>query len=427
MATLALRSFTRMEMLKSVDPIRLVQFLNPYASFLADRHVVLPSVTSQSRTSTIRDEIDFDGIIRIFASPDTPHPIAPSELIDDACIIDEMSTDHGMDTLLTEADLRKIDLGKPDDQAPMDVAVHAWLLDSELVQHAHAQQYLDRPRSFEYFPRLGSVRRDPAKTTPAVLKRMETDLDNWFEKRRRGRGSHIYVFKRPDSTWFLIRHGQPLRREGSLDNGEPSSVMYRPERFDVVAYDHSLDELRMNAQSKGEKDLYRQVFGKHLFDEPMYFGSAAKYTLDPIRVQGRACLNCDDIAGIDSIKLVEVQFYWGGAENETEIHKASDVYAAYEAREKDMPLRPKVTKARFEVKFKDSRSTRRVAVNGNSTQCVRDADTAYIETWLEARGFASQRDTKANASEPVPKVLVDDEHVAELASKLRGVGVEART
>ncbi len=57
----------------------------------------------------------------------------------------------------------------------------------------------------------------------------------------------LFMFPEADETWFLVRHGQPFRREGSIVDGESESVFYRPEKFDVLVYSSAASELRINA------------------------------------------------------------------------------------------------------------------------------------------------------------------------------------
>jgi citrate lyase synthetase len=56
-----------------------------------------------------------------------------------------------------------------------------------------------------------------------------------------------------------------------------------------VIHERELDLLRINATTKGELDLYREVFGNHLFKNAAYVGTKAKYLLDPIRSHKREC------------------------------------------------------------------------------------------------------------------------------------------
>jgi hypothetical protein len=238
---------------------------------------------------------------------------------------------------------------------------------------------------------------------------MEGQLDDWFDKHKRGRGARVYMFPREDHVWFLIRHGQPLRREGSIEDGKPTSVLFRPEKFDIVIYDQALAELRINAASKGEKELYRETFGATLFGSKDFFTTADKFTLDPLRVDGEDSVNCSDIVGIEWIKLKEIQFLWGGAQAEIETRKARDIFAAYTARNASMPTRPKIIKARFEMKFDGSKKTRKVAVRANGTQCLRNEDDTLIYQWLKLRGFIiAEEEDGSGAGNKTDAVLAGD-------------------
>lgn len=424
MATLTFRTLGKPELLRCIEPNCLIAFLKPHQAFLTDRGITLPEKVISKADA--EKHIDYEALTRVFLSPDDPLPKAPVPLIEAACIIDEMATASAMDALVDGAEQEKIDLGEGKDESPVDVAIRAWLADSEFVRRKHAEQYLERPRSFEYFPRAARTKKAPLAAEGALLRTIEKELDDWFDSHRRGRGSRVFVFARPASTWFLIRHGLPLRREGSLDNGKSSSVVYRPERFDVVVYDHILDELRINAETKGEKTLYRDVLGKRLLADSAYFGTAAKYTLDPIVVKGRGCLACEDVLGIEWVKLIEVQFPWGGQHREVEIRKATDIFGAYEDRNRSMPSHSRILKARFEVKFKDFKKTRKVSVSAHKTQFVRDEDTELVEKWLSTRGFSACNESAVEgADEEVSEVLGDPGIVAGIENKLRGVGVPA--
>jgi hypothetical protein len=138
----------------------------------------------------------------------------------------------------------------------------------------------------------------------------------------------------------------------------------------------------------GEKKLYRQLFGKHLFDNENCFPGTAKYTLEPLRENGADALACGDIEGIESIVLTEVHFAWGGAQGEVEIRKASDVFAALEARGRTMPEEARIIKAVFRVKFEDSKTPRSVKIRpSNIAEYTRDSDADLLERWLQLRGF----------------------------------------
>ena len=206
----------------------------------------------------------------------------------------------------------------------------------------------------------------------------------------------MFVYPKGDSIWFLVRHGDPFRREGSLDGVQTSSVFYRPEKHDVLVYEATLGELRMNACNKGERETYRREFGRHLFGNEDFFPGTGKYTLEPLRTAGPAAIVCPDIDGMDWVQLKEVQFLWGGAEREIEIRKANDIFAALEGRGGSLPATTPILRASFHVKFTDAKNPRTVTIRpSNIAQYTRDSDADIVEDWLQRRGFIEQAEDEA--------------------------------
>ena len=380
MATYNLRRFAQPAVLKAIAPQRLHEFLGPYRSYFEGRGLrLLPASASNG--------LDHERLVEVLMSPDSD---TPKNLVDALYFVNEMSTDESMDLLLEEAETNGLSLdGKPDPTAA-DVAVQVFLQDRRLLERKHAEQYLTRPRSFEYFQtetRPVPTFRQPSRETLAALER---DLDAWFERKKRGRGSRVFVYPKDDSIWFLVRHGDPFRREGSLDGARTSSVFYRPEKHDVLVYEPAPGELRMNACNKGEKETYRREFGRHLFGDEDFFPGTGKYTLEPLRTAGPVSIVCTDIDGMDWVRLKEVQFLWGGAEREIEIRKANDIFAL-EAAGRSMPSRARIIRASFHVKFTDAKNPRTVTIRpSNIAQYTRDSDADVVEDWLTRRGFVAQ-------------------------------------
>jgi hypothetical protein len=227
-------------------------------------------------------------------------------------------------------------------------------------------------------------------------------MDDWFKEKRRGRGTRVFVYPDDHEVRFLVRHGEPFKREESLIGADVSSVCYRPLKYDVVVFDRQLGELRINARLVGEKALYRRLFGEHLFGDENCFPGTAKYTLEPLREYGADALACGDIDGIESIVLTEVHFLWGGTHREIEIRKAADVFAALEARGRKVPEKARIIKAIFKVKFADSKTPRSVKIRpSNIAEYTRDSDAAVLEEWLTFRGFIVNEEAGANVAQTV--------------------------
>jgi len=259
------------------------------------------------------------------------------------------------------------------------------------LERLHAERYLVRPRSFESCLSTGTVLPDLHHPADAVLQALEDDLNDWFDTHKRGRGTRVFPFVKEDGVWFLIRHGEPFKREGTIENGESSSVFYRPEKFDVLIYNPALGELAIHAGTKGEKKAYCKYLGKHLFGSETFFafeGVDGKYSLEPIRTDGAACLVCRDIERIDGVQLAELQFRHSGHLYHVEIHKADDVFAALDSIARQIPPSAVLLRASFKVSFTGTVRPRTVVIRPpNLTMYDRESDSALLERWMIARGF----------------------------------------
>lgn len=344
----------------------------------------------RSRIDLVRDEneFDYDDLSYLLLTPQDGFPV---ELADALHHINEMATLEGMDKLLEVVEENGLDLEIDDEPTPADVALQVWILDREILEEAHAEMHLTvKARSFECS--LGKIQAPTTFTPPttAVRRALETALDNWFVEKKRGRHSRVFVFpKDDDKVWFLVRHGEPMDRRGIIQDGQSTISFVRPEKYDVVIYDAGRDEIRINAVSQGEKALYLLEFGRHLFGDKDYFEKNGKYTLEPLRELGEESLACDDIPGMEWVRLKEVHYYRGGSEKEIEVRKAQDYFAALAKRNQAIPDQVPIFRAKFEVKFSNGKNSRTVALTTpNRAQYTRDEDSVAVELWLERRGFS---------------------------------------
>lgn len=394
MGAWTLRRFSSPETLKHIEAERLLTFLNPFRRFFTSRGLSLPAASSAG-------EIDCQMLAKVFLSPDAK---TPKELIDALYFVDEMATPEGMDALLADAERLKLELGDGDDHTPADVAVQIWLLNKQILERKHAECYLEKVRSFEYYQMDRYKRIAFKRPTDRKLTALANDLDDWFESKKRGRGARVIMGDQGESVWFLVRHAEPFKREESMDGEETSSVCFRPLKYDVLIYSPQIGELRVHARSKGEKQLYRSRFGKHLFGNEGIFPGAEKYTLEPLRKNGADSLACFDIDGIDEVKLREVQFYFGGDPWEVVTRKSDDVFKLFELRKWPFPESGRIIRASFQIKFTGSKTPRTVIIKpSNVAQFARDDDSVFVEKWLEARGFIIE--AEAEESEQPAQIL----------------------
>jgi hypothetical protein len=380
MATYHLRKFSDPDALKTITPKCLLELLTPFKEFFTGRDVVLP-------TAATKDNLPYEGIVKVFM---TPSADTPGALLEALFWIHEMATDEGADELLKELQSRKVSLDDNPDPTPADLAVRTWLFSKDLLERKHAEQFVRRPRSFEYY-QADNWPIPAFRPSDKKLEGMSEDLDDWFDNKKRGRGTKVFLFEKDDAMYFLVRHGELFTRKGRTD-GPYASVFFRPEKHDLIVYEPNTGCLRMNAASKGEKDIYRRLFGRHLFGEDEFFKGASRHTLDPLKRDGSNSLVCADVAGIERVTLKKIQYFWGGPQHDKETRESDDVFASLEAKGRRIPENARIIYAAFAVKFTDSKTPRMIEIrpskSGDRAAFTRDEDAGpIINDFLKKRGF----------------------------------------
>ena len=376
MATFNLRRFSKPDTLRKIGREHLLKFLEPHAVYFSGRGLELPSVDNGN-------ELDYNGLSRVLMTPDAN---TPDDLSEALYYINEMSTPECFDKILDAIeDTEFFITGNP---APADLAIQVWMQDKSIIKRLHAEQVLSNPRSFEYFIASGATEATFEKPSADTIKALEADLDICFAKKQRGRTAKVSVYIKDDFICFLVRHGDSFKREGVINKGKTESIFYQPEKSDVIVYNPFAGEIRMNANSKWEKELYRTMFGLHFFGNQEFFDGKSKFTLEPLRDDSEGSLLCEDIEGMDWVRLKEVQIYRGGIYKDVDIKKSEDLFASLRAQEVKLHAGGKLIKASFLIKFSNSKRPRTVVLNaGNKAQFKRDDDADILEEWLSLRGF----------------------------------------
>lgn len=371
-----LRRFSRPQTLQAISPPLLRAFLAPYRDFLAGRGV------------EVEEEIDPEALAAVFLEPgpDTPDP-----LLDALFFVDELALPELFDDLLARAQEAKLELPDSDTMSPADLAVRVWLADPVVLERLHAERDLVRPRTFRSY--LSTTPALPPLPTihPEQITALEADLNLWFETHKRGRGTRVFPFLRDEGLWLLVRHGEPYRREGALEDERPKRIFFRPEAFDVLLYHPELGELAIHAETQGQRQAYARLIGHHLFGDGNLFAddqSEGKYTLRPIVTHGDRCLTCKDVPGIIGAQLTELQFRHRGLFGHLEIHRAADVFAAMRQAHREVPIASTLLRATFRIKFIDGGRPRRVVIRPPNVAIFdRDSDGETVHDWLGRRGF----------------------------------------
>jgi hypothetical protein len=362
----------------------LLAWLRPSAGYLENQGLKLPETFTATQNGAPA-WIDYDKLGEIFMNPTAE---MPPKLLESVFLIQEMANPPGMDLLLAAAEAHGMDFGHRDDLSPADVAVQFWLMNPRLLENLHSCHEITRPRSFRYFSTDASPVPDFSGPTPQQVADLEQRLNSFYVAWKCGKGARVFSYEQGPEWWFLVRHGAPCRREGAMQDGEPTSICYRPQKHDVMKYDKTRGEMAVNCCCDRERRVLLRHFGAALFGRHDFFPGTAKYSLAPLLL-GRSCLACANQFGIERIGLIEVEFYFREEPWKCVRHKASDIFELVERGELQWPRKAEeIVRATFKVKFKRARRARRLTiVPCNKALYARDSDSGVLERFLKAGGF----------------------------------------
>jgi len=369
-------TISRPAFLKALDWATVQGFLKPFAAYLAARGFDLETPPDDGGYSALGDILARPGadtpnalLDALFITEETAHGAAPDDLHDDA---------------------RRLGIALPSEATMLETVLRIWNAAPDAIRTRHMELTLAKVRTFEFYNAEDerALVRIPSE---AALKTVTTGLDEWFDKRRRGRGCQIRLFQRDTELWFLISHGELFRRVGTWEDGKSGSLGYRPDKYDVVVYDELTKELRVNA-TLNLRDLYRRQFGILLFGTENHFPGENKYTLEPLRELGEKSLICADVPGLNWVKLTRLTYELKGDKRIKRTDAAENLFESYDYQKTGIPPGARLMSASFSVRFKDNPRPRTVTIKPtNVALYTRDGDSHAIDEWLMRRGFIQQR------------------------------------
>jgi hypothetical protein len=375
MATL--KSFATPDVLRNIAPGCLLELLEPHRSYFEGCGFPLPQWPAA-------EDFNYRQLALVLLASDGE---TPADLIEAIHVIGNMGVDERIDDLLQIASLRGIDTGSAD-IAPIDLATRVWLKAPKDLEKLERDELFQKKLKFEHFRGPKSGGGVAPEDLPEDVAQIESELDAWFLKNKRGAGCRIDRVVSGTEVRFIVEHGLPCRRERNRKGRESSPLVFRPEKADIVVCDFATDELRVHASTLGEMRLYVAAFGRYLFGDDKHFTFTAKYTLAPLQRRGRDALSCKGIEGLESIRLRELQWAWDGAFKHVETQRASDLLMAFALRRISIPQEPKIIKAVFEVKLTGVQKPRLVTIKLPATASFgRGGEAALIEQWLLDQKF----------------------------------------
>ena len=373
-----LARFNKPRLLKRIQRDLLGAFFARFREDLAARGLSLPA-------PELADTDYYAALTRLLLAPED----LPDRLNEALFAIDEMAGPRGREQL--ELAAARSGLEPPAESTNEDLALRLWLAAPALLARLHNRQRLLRLSAFEYFAGENSTA-PPAPPGPAAVNALAAGLDKWFARHQRGRSTaRIEIHEIDGEWWFLVRHGDTFARTPAVEEQRTEVLHFRPEKDDVVVYSPERDEIRINARTRGERELYVGQLGLCLRGRADYFRRRRTYTLEPLRDAGPGALDTQDIEGIRRITLRQIEIALDNSFHEVTTRAADDLFRCAAANcpgPEPIPRDGVITRAAFELWFADSAKPRLVQVRPpNTLKLSRHCDARCVSHWLSRRGF----------------------------------------
>jgi hypothetical protein len=399
------KRFTRPQFLKGIGREMLGQLCDQFAAALAARQVVLPARDGDEDTY-------YSGLAALTLTPEG----LPDEFVEALLAIEALANAEGQERLERAVIAAGLPLEFPERATHGDMAVQVYLAQPALVLAQHHEVQLGRLSAFEYYGSTGRrgaycVMREEAKAlmastplptlspgeaervarpTKETLGRLEAELDAWFKLHQRGHETTRIEWHESDGELgFFVRHGDTFARTAKLEARRLHILHYRPVKEDVVVYAPKWGELRVHAGTKGERELYRRVFGERLFGNAEHFCERKVCTLEPLREGCAAALDPRGLPGVQRIVLREAELAWGRKQKEFLVRGGADIHGSARSQGRAaFPPYGTIVRAVFDFHFTGQKKPRRVEVRTpNTVKLGRGCDPRVVHEWLSANGF----------------------------------------
>lgn len=375
MRVLKFKRFTRPNLLRGAGRPLLQSFLSRFSTELAAAGITLPD-------PALADDPYCPALAGCLLAPDA----LPESLNEALYAIDEMANTDGRERLEYAVAQAGLALVFPPESTHLEVALQVWLAAPELLSREHNRQRMLRLKRFEYWG-------GPAASVPALsfalpgraaIDQLVAGLDAWFARHQRGHETaRVEEYTFGSEFWFLIRHGDTFARTPKVERQQTEMLHFRPERDDVVVYSPELDEIRINARTRGERELYREAFGMYLRGSSEHFSDRSAYSLEPLRADGAEALDVRGIEGLRRVRLRELEVVAENGRGQFSLRGAEDLLAPDADAREVIPASGRLARALFELEFEDSTKPRPVEVRPpNILKLARHCDAPLTHRWL---------------------------------------------
>lgn len=384
--------FTNVDSLGELDAGLLIQLFKRFPEFFRAHEISLEN-----------GALNFEEVTRAFISPNesVQDSDETNELMEALQLITEMSSQDAMDSLLLAAKNQNITIDYQPDSSPADIALYCFLNQEDLFHTEYAKALVKNYRGFSFFWGEQGKKRDFPDVTEDGITALQSELDEWFASNNRLRNCRVYMFPQGHRVSIVIKYGKPLKRELKMKDGETESVFYNPQCHDLLIYNCNTDDISVRTDGKkGQLPEYLRCIGKHIFGSESYFDEKKVFSLDKLREIQTAAHNFASVDGIEDVKLVELQYDWGG---EIEIRKSGNLLSTLIRKNGlESTSKANIIYAKFSVRFEGSNTPRKVGIrSGNQATFGRDEDSLIIEDWINDQQLIVPKNPKQEASQYV--------------------------
>jgi hypothetical protein len=387
MQTLNRQRITNIEFLLSVRPERLVRFFSPYRDYLASRGWSLPDADGMKKEN-------IESLAGLLQAADTD---APSKMLDSLHTISGLANRVTVSLLFDQIDGLLQTFQGQKKQFPGDVAIEAYMTDADAAEKILSIRSGTLRRSYVSYQADTEQPPELPDDLEARLSKLGDYLDLWFDQRGCGPGANVKYVEDNTHLFITIEHGSPMKRQRTLNNGLRDFLIFRPALDDFAVFDKMIGELRINAETAPQRDIYRRKVGQFIFGNENIFPDGERYTLNPLLNYGRKCLATSHIPGLECVECCAVKLLLPGQTPET--LDATREHMIDVLDERIMMLKAagfneiRLTQAKFRMLFSGSRRTRMVTIKPpNAAVFSRDGDASIVEHFLAANGFITNQD-----------------------------------
>jgi len=383
MHALKLKRLPKLSVLKRISRPLLEEFFARFETALNGNGLALPP-----------PGLSDDGFLKEIAAL-LMHPRQLPDGVNDAlAVLEEMSAPRAFEQLEAAPDWPVLQSGLKAESTREEMVLQLWLRDRDRLSRQHNALRLVRLTAFEYAAtNMSADKRPPLDAADKLaIINLTTSLDAWFARNQRGaETTRIEVYPLRGDYYYLIRHADIFTRMPKVLRQNTEFLHFHPERDDVVVISPRLDEIRVNARTRSERDLYITQFGLHLRGDANYFSERAPYTLEPLRTHGADCLKPHGIPTLEQIRLRELEVAFPEQDHEIISRSPRGLFELAGSIGFDpnpVPDNGRLARAIFEMQFSSSKRLYPVEIRiPNILKVSRHCDFPAIQSWVCQAGF----------------------------------------